>query len=109
MHSLSFALAVLATVRIAGLTESSGLAASQRYAGVFWTINDGPEPRLYAIDRAGASRARVRVARAAVLDWEALSLGPGRVAGRSYLYIGDIGDNQHQRKSVQVYRWRSPI
>ena len=108
MHGLPFALAVIATVRIAGLTESSGLVASPQYEGVLWTVNDGPRPMLYAFDRSGRSRAVVRVAGARVFDWEALSLGPGPVARRSYIYIGDIGDNQHQRRSIQVYRVEEP-
>lgn len=108
MHSILFPLAVVATVRIVGLTESSGLAASRRHEGIFWTINDGPDATLYAFDRSGRSQARVRVAGAAAVDWEALSLGPGPVRGRSYLYIGDIGDNQHRRKVIQVYRVEEP-
>jgi hypothetical protein len=108
MQAFTLAFVVLATVKIAGLTESSGLAASQRYPGVFWTINDGPTPFLFAFDRSGTSRARVRVAGGSVFDWEALSIGPGPAEGRSFLYIGDIGDNRQSRRSIQVYRVEEP-
>jgi hypothetical protein len=103
---LSMAFAV--TVRIAGLTESSGLAASQRHEGVYWTMNDGGAPVLFAFDRSGVARGKVRVTGVKVVDWEGLSLGPGPVKGRSYLYIGDIGDNALRRKSITVYRVEEP-
>lgn len=100
--------AVIATVRIAGLNESSGLAASRENPGVFWTMNDGSEPILYAFDRTGKQRGRVRVTGAKAYDWEGLALGPGPICGRPYLYIGDIGDNRGKRKSITVYRIREP-
>lgn len=106
--SLAFQAAIIATVRIAGLEESSGLAASQRHPGVFWTMNDDSGPILYAFDRKGVSKARVRVTNAENRDWEGLSPGPGPIAGRSYLYIGDIGDNLHRRKSIVIYRIQEP-
>ena len=40
------------------ITESSGVAASRQYPGVFWTHVDGGGPKkqvLYAIDREGKS------------------------------------------------------
>jgi hypothetical protein len=110
MPLISFMLPVAfaVTVQIPGLTESSGLAASSRHAGVYWTMNDGGAPVLFAFDRSGASRAKVRVTGAKVFDWEGLSMGPGPVKGRSYVYIGDIGDNALRRKFLTVYRVGEP-
>jgi hypothetical protein len=100
----------LAEVRISQLTESSGLAASVRYPGVFWTHNDsGGGAWLFAFDREGKSRGRWRVPGVRARDWEALAIGPGPQSKTSYLYIGDIGDNDARRiRGVIVYRVPEP-
>lgn len=98
----------LATVQIPGLTESSGLAASRQNPGIFWTINDDSDPILYAFDRTGSLRGRVEVKNAKALDWEGLAVGPGPAPGKSYLYVGDIGDNLSRRKFITVYRVEEP-
>lgn len=99
----------IAQVAVRGLTESSGLAASRSRPGVFWTHNDsGDEPWLYAFDRSGKNRGRVRVRGAKAFDWEALSLGPGPKPQVDYLYIGEIGDNDRARKELLVYRVPEP-
>ncbi|HYO82086.1 MAG TPA: hypothetical protein VES20_11835 [Bryobacteraceae bacterium] len=100
---------VLATVRITGLTESSGLVASRRHPGVFWTHNDsGARPELFAIDAGGKLRGRCSVPGVKARDWESLAAGPGPVKGQSYLYIGDIGNNMGHEKGITVYRLREP-
>ena len=105
---LAFAAVTIATVRIPGLDESSGLVASRKHPGLFWTMNDDSSPVLFAFDRKGALKARIRVPTAKNQDWEGLSLGPGPVPGRSYIYVGDIGDNDARRKFITVYRIEEP-
>ena len=100
---------VLADVRISGLKESSGVAASRAHPGLFWSHNDsGGGAWLYAFDRSGKSRGRWKVPSARASDWEDIAIGPGPKRGVSYLYIGDIGDNQSSRKFVTVYRIPEP-
>lgn len=100
---------VIATVRVEGLTESSGIAASQRHPGVFWTHNDsGSGPHVFAFHRSGKALGRWRVAGAKAHDWEDIAIGPGPRAGVPYLYIGDVGDNNRKRKFVTVYRVAEP-
>ena len=100
---------VVAHIQAAGLTESSGLAASRSHPGVFWSHNDSASgPYLFAFDRTGRSLGRWTVAGARNYDWEDLSVGPGPKKGTSYLYIGDIGDNTYRRKSILVYRIPEP-
>jgi hypothetical protein len=100
--------AVIASVRIAGLDESSGLAPSRRFPGVFWTMNDGSSPYLYAFDRKGSLKGRIEVKGPRLVDLEALSTGPGPENGEPYLYAGDTGDNLRRRNSITVYRLREP-
>lgn len=98
--------AVLASPR---LTESSGIVASGRAPGVFWSHNDsGDGPFLYATDLAGRDLGAVRVAGAGALDWEDVAAGPCFVAPGRCFYVGDIGDNRARRPYVVIYRVPEP-
>lgn len=91
------------------VNESSGIVASRANPDLFWTHNDsGDGPTLYALDRKGRSRGRWRVSGAQAVDWEDIAAGPGPQPGVSYLYIGDIGDNDSERESITVYRVVEP-
>lgn len=103
--STSERVAVLADKRV---KESSGIARSGRDPSIFWTLNDsGGEPCVFAIDRSGATRAKVRLPDAVNFDWEDLALGTDDT-GRAALFIGDIGDNFTARPSIQVYQIPEP-
>jgi hypothetical protein len=84
------------------IDESSGLVASQRHPGVYWTHNDsGDTARIFAI-RADGSLAGpasgLTVPGARNFDWEAIAMDD---QGR--LIIGDIGNNAGQRRDLAVY------
>ena len=99
----------LATLEDRRVKESSGLTASRRSPGLFWTHNDsGDGPIVYAFDQQGRSRGAWRVEGAQAVDWEDMAAGPGPTRGQSYLYAGDIGDNGRKRESVVVYRFPEP-
>ncbi|MCX6853067.1 MAG: hypothetical protein NTY98_29600 [Verrucomicrobia bacterium] len=90
------------------LNESSGLALGVRDPSIFWTSNDsGGEPCVFAIDRSGKTRAKVRVRDAANFDWEDIASGKDE-QGTPTLFIGDIGDNLFIRASIQVYQISEP-
>lgn len=91
----------------AEIRESSGVAVSRTHAGIVWTHNDSGEPLLYAVDAAGRTVGRVRLAGAAVEDWEDVARAPCP-AGGDCLYVADIGDNDGDRPSVTVYRVPEP-
>jgi hypothetical protein len=92
------------------IKESSGIAASRRNAGIFWTHNDsGDGPFVYAFDRQGKNRGVWRVTGAKAIDWEDMAIGPGPRRGRSYLYLGDIGDNSKERAQITIYRVAEPL
>lgn len=85
------------------ISESSGLVASRRHAGVFWTVNDsGNAPVLYAITREGKLIAEFPVD-AENVDWEDLAIDDG---GR--LYVADVGNNEGKRTEVRVLRIDEP-
>jgi hypothetical protein len=90
----------------AELHEASGLAASLRTPGLWWTLNDDGPAELVAIDSTGSIRSRVRVNGASNDDWESLTSAP--CDGTACLFIADIGDNLRTRREVSVYRIREP-
>ncbi|HEX7332897.1 MAG TPA: hypothetical protein VF290_15440 [Pyrinomonadaceae bacterium] len=101
--------ATIATLKDKSISESSGLAASRLTAGAYWTHNDsGDGPFIYAFDTRGASFGVFRVAGAQARDWEDMAAGPGSEGGKSYLYLGDIGDNNNARSEIVVYRVAEP-
>ena len=68
----------LASLADPQIVESSGLGASWRNPGLYWTHNDsGGGPFVYAFDRSGAARGAWRVRGAKARDWEDMAVGPG--------------------------------
>ncbi|HET6670980.1 MAG TPA: hypothetical protein VFH15_12195 [Pyrinomonadaceae bacterium] len=98
----------LALLKDKAVKESSGLAASRSFPGVYWTHNDsGDGPFIYAFDVRGI-KGVWRLSGATARDWEDIAVGPGPSAGTNYLYIGDIGDNRGSRTEIVVYRVPEP-
>jgi hypothetical protein len=101
--------AKVARIKNESITESSGLVASRTLPGAYWTHNDsGDGPFIYAFNTRGEALGAFRVTGANARDWEDISVGPGPQANRSYLYIGDIGDNSEARQEIVVYRVAEP-
>lgn len=91
----------------AEVEETSGLAESRSRPGVFWTHNDsGGDPVLYAVDAGGRLLGRVTVTGAAAVDWEDVAAGP--CPAGNCLYIADTGNNDADRRELQVYRVPEP-
>ena len=100
----------IATIKDKSVSESSGLVASRTTPGAYWTHNDsGGGPFIYSFDTRGNSYGAFRVNGAHARDWEDIAAGPGPQPNRSYLYIGDIGDNNSVRPEVVVYRVAEPV
>jgi hypothetical protein len=118
MHIYLFILSILAygqpttlaTIKDKSISESSGLVASRTTPGAYWTHNDsGDGPFIYAFDTRGDSFGTFHVTGAQARDWEDIAAGPGPQANKSYLYIGDTGDNDAVRPEVVVYRVAEPV
>lgn len=87
--------------------ESSGVAASLRYPGTYFTHNDsGDYPRFYRFDESGKVTQEVRVKGATAQDWE--DIASFERDGEKYLAIGDIGNNGRKRKSLVLYIVKEP-
>lgn len=98
------------SLRDAELSEVSGLAASRRSPDLLWAVNDGGNPlRLYALSHQGEVRKVYDVdlpVSATETDWE--DLAAFDYAGRPYLVIADVGDNQSWRRSVRLWIVEEP-
>lgn len=98
------------TVQTDKITEASGIVASRVSPGVLWVHNDsGNSARIYALNAEGKLLGAYRPKGARCRDWEDIAIGPGPDPNRSYLYIGDIGDNDGKYSSIIVYRVPEPV
>ncbi|MBX3423627.1 MAG: hypothetical protein KF752_18885 [Pirellulaceae bacterium] len=90
------------------LDESSGLAISQLDPGNVWTHNDsGSPPRLFLFNRQrGDLLATFELAGARCVDWE--DMCSFQLEGKSYLAIGDVGDNNRRRQEVLIHVLEEP-
>ena len=89
------------------LSEVSGLARSACSPELFWAHNDsGDEPRLYLIDLHGELRATLRLSGVKAKDWEDIT--SATFDGRSFLFVGDFGDNNQKRDHVRIYVLEDP-
>jgi hypothetical protein len=95
------------TVKLESLPEASGLAASRSTPGRLWAHNDSGKPEITALDDKGTTVGRVAITGARVEDWEGLASAP--CGNGACLYIGDIGDNEAERKDITVYRVLEPV
>ncbi len=84
------------------LTESSGLARSQRDADLYWSHNDSGGPtELYAFDGEGKTRGILQLQLALNIDWEDMTSFVEDGVPR--LLVGDVGDNGAIRPLITVY------
>ncbi|MBN2241056.1 MAG: hypothetical protein JW793_00085 [Acidobacteria bacterium] len=97
----------LARLRDARIDESSGIAASIRYGGAFWTHNDsGDSARIFLINKEGGTLAVVVVRGVSAFDWE--DIASYRLGDAGYVLIADVGDNDRRRESCVLYILREP-
>lgn len=86
------------------IDEASGVAASSRFPGRLYHINDsGSGPYFYVSDSSGRQTRAVRIegydARGS--DFEDASVG-GCFTGKTCFFIADIGDNGKTREFIQI-------
>ncbi|HSL20264.1 MAG TPA: ArsR family transcriptional regulator [Vicinamibacterales bacterium] len=94
-------------VRLPGLPEASGVAASRRSPGVLWAQNDSGKPVIHAINSDGTVAGAVVVEGAEVDDWEDVAVAA--CPQGTCVYIADIGDNDGSRERITVYRAPEPL
>ncbi len=89
--------------------EASGLADSRTLPGYLWTHEDaGSDNRLFLLNHQGTSIRGYVLPGIVNRDWEDIAVGGGPQAGVSYLYIGDIGNNDANPGTTLHYIYRMP-
>lgn len=84
------------------ISEASGIVASRKFPGVFWTHNDGNDDRLFAIARDGRVIGCAKID-ANFHDWEDIAID-----AKGDLYLADTGNNAGSRKHVAIFRLAEP-
>lgn len=91
------------------LREVSGLATSARNPGLIWAHNDsGHKAEVFLIDE------NCEIIQSFILsgienrDWEDIAVGAGPDSAKSYLYVGEIGDNDGVYALKYIYRFEEP-
>jgi hypothetical protein len=91
------------------LAEASGIADSRTINEHLWVIEDGGNPaRLFLLKHDGFITDSLSLEGATNRDWEDIAIGKGPVESQSYLYVGDIGDNNAVYSSYTIYRMPEP-
>ena len=86
------------------MNETSGIAASSINQGDYYVHNDsGDISRFFAISPDGKLISTLYY-KGDAIDCEDIAVGPGPGIKKSYVYVGDIGDNAGVRKYITIYR-----
>jgi hypothetical protein len=97
--------AVLSTV----IKEASGIADSKVNAGMLWVQEDGGNnTQLYLINRAAQLNKKIFLKNSINRDWEDIAISTGPVAGKNYIYLAEIGDNNAAYSTAFFYRFEEP-
>jgi hypothetical protein len=94
------------------MNEISGIAASGIMPDIYYVHNDsGDTSRFFAISPDGKLKSTIYYPgdpkfkkHLGVIDCEDIADGPGPLKNKSYLYLGDIGDNSAVRHYLTIYR-----
>ena len=79
-------------------SEASGLD----FSGVtdFWTHNDGGTNKIYRVSNTGSLKQSLTISDATNTDWEDITHN----SDRTFMYIGDFGNNYFDRRNLKIYR-----
>ena len=102
-------LPTVTTLKRQDLLELSGLACSRSNTGLLYTHEDsGNSNEIYITNTNGDDFGKIVLDGISNRDWEDLACGPGPESTKSYLYVGDMGDNNSAYPFITVYRFPEP-
>ncbi len=91
------------------LDEASGIADSKINPGFLWVEQDSGNPGEVALlSHDGTFLKKIGITSAVNRDWEDMVIANGPIAGTSYIYIADIGDNNLAFSQYAIYRFPEP-
>ncbi len=89
--------------------ELSGVAASQLNAGILYMHNDSRNAPVIITNAKGEDLGYLVLDNVSTANPEDICVGPGPEAGKTYIYLADIGDNKNTRASIAIYRFEEPV
>ncbi|HEY9047089.1 MAG TPA: hypothetical protein VIN08_14390 [Ohtaekwangia sp.] len=100
----------LAELKKSKLDEVSDLAASVNNPGMLWAHNDsGNGADVYLVNEDLDIKLTCKLKDIDNRDWEDMTVGPGPDPNKTYIYIGDIGDNNARYEYKYIYRFEEPV
>ncbi len=92
------------------LKELSGLAPCTYRQNWLYAHNDGGDyNRIFIIDTSGNHIKSVIVPFSGNRDMEDMAVDPTPINGNTYIYLGDIGDNNAVYPEIKIYRIREEV
>ncbi|MBV4357584.1 hypothetical protein [Pinibacter aurantiacus] len=110
-YCLSFAtIPVVDTMQRQEYNELSGIASSVMNPGVLYVHEDNAGTNTIPLTNAhGDDLGKLVLDNISTRNIEDIRVAPGPEAGKSYIYLADIGDNNASRKTITVYRFVEPV
>jgi hypothetical protein len=91
------------------IIDASAMASSKLQDSVVWVCNGHSYPnRIYALNNHGDLLAIYHLKDLQQLNWEDMASGPGPDPAKTYLYVGEIGNNEVEFPTKTVYRFVEP-
>jgi len=91
------------------LLEISGLSPSGASENILWAHNDsGDAAQIYAVHTNGTHLATVQLSGVNATDFEDMASAACPDGNGFCLYIADVGDNRHQRETLQIHILKEP-
>jgi hypothetical protein len=91
------------------LHEASGLVESIQHPNNFWMLNDSGNPaEVFLVDRNAQTKLVCKLKGITNRDFESITMGRGNDSTKTYVYAGDIGDNNAQYDVKLVYVFEEP-
>ncbi len=91
------------------LKEISGIASSVVNPKHLWAHNDaGNKAEIYLLNEDLEVRMTCELSGVENRDWEDIAVGPGPDPNKSYVYVGEIGDNDAVHREKYIYRFEEP-
>lgn len=92
------------------LKEISGIASSVVNPKHLWAHNDaGNKAEIYLLNENLDVKMTCELSGVENRDWEDIAVGPGPDPGKSYVYLGEIGDNDAVNREKYIYRFEEPV
>jgi hypothetical protein len=91
------------------ILDASAMATSRLQDSLVWVCNGHSDhSRIHALNTHGKEIATYYLNKTFQRNWEDMASGPGPDPTKTYLYVGDIGDNDSQWATKTIYRFVEP-